>query len=94
MYIIIGVKPNKNLVGVLDTKDKKIDWVTTNQLQKVVTRGTFVYGFRSNGTILCKTENVFQEISAQLYAGYAKAKLLKIEKEDVIKQIFFNIVNP
>lgn len=94
MYIIIGVKPSKNSVGVLDTKDKKIDWVTTNQLQKVVTSGTFVYGFSSNGTILCKTENVFQEISAQLYAGYAKTKLLKIEKEDVIKQLFFNIVNP
>lgn len=94
MYIIVGVKPSKDLVGVLDTKDKKIDWVTTNQLQKVVTSGTFVYGFSSNGTILCKTENVFQEISAQLYAGYAKAKLLKIEKEDVIKQLFFNIVNP
>lgn len=94
MYIIVGVKPSKDLVGVLDTKDKKIDWVTTNQLQKVVTSGTFVYGFSSNGTILCKTENVFQEISAQLYAGYAKTKLLKIEKEDVIKQLFFNIVNP
>ena len=94
MYIIVGVKLSKDLVGVLDTKDKKIDWVTTNQLQKVVTSGTFVYGFSSNGTILCKTENVFQEISAQLYAGYAKAKLLKIEKEDVIKQLFFNIVNP
>ena len=94
MYVIVGVRPNKNQVGVIDTSDKKTDWVTVNQLQKTMTAGVPVYGFRPDGTILCQTEDVFQEIATQLYAGCAKAQLLKIENEATIRQLFFNIAHP
>lgn len=94
MYVIVGVKPNKNQVGVIDTSDKKTDWVTVSQLKNTMVAGVPVYGFRQDGTILCQTEDVFSEIATQLYAACAKATLLRIEKEDVIKQLFFNIAQP
>lgn len=94
MYVIVGVKPNKNQVGVIDTSDKKTDWVTVNQLKNTMAVGVPVYGFRQDGTILCQTEDVFSEIATQLYAACAKATLLRIEKEDVIRQLFFNIAQP
>lgn len=94
MYIIVGVKKEKNKIGVVDTSDMQVDWVSSAKLKQAITQGIQVQGLAPDGTILCQTEDVFTEIAAKLYNMCAKVHLLHIQQEQQIKQMFFNIAQP
>ena len=94
MYIIVGVKKEKNKIGVVDTSDMQVDWVSPTKLKQAITQGIQVQGLAPDGTILCQTEDVFTEIAAKLYNMCAKVHLLHIQQEQQIKQMFFNIAQP
>ena len=94
MFIIVGVKKEKNQIGVIDTADMQIDWVSPNKLKQAITSGIQVQGITPNGDILCQTEDVFNEIATKLYNTCAKVHLLHIQQEQQIKQMFFSIAQP
>lgn len=94
MFIIVGIKKNQKKVGVIDTQDMQVDWVSFTRLQEALNKGMQVQGLAPDGTILCQTEDVFNEIAEKLYNTCAKIHLLHIQQEQQIKQMFFNIAQP
>lgn len=94
MFIIVGIKKNQKKVGVIDTQDMQVDWVSFTRLQEALNKGMQVQGLTPSGDILCQTEDVFNEIAEKLYATCAKVHLLHITQEQQIKQMFFNIAQP
>lgn len=94
MYIIVGIKKEKKQIGVIDTTDMQVDWVSPAKLKQAINSGIQVQGIAPDGTILCQTEDVFNEIAAKLYTTCAKVHLLHIQQEQQIRQMFFNIAQP
>lgn len=93
MFIIIGNNIQEGLVKILDTSDKKEDWVTYEFLQKGIQSGIQVSGVSKQGEILCQNMDLYKEIITKSKLLEAKILLLKL---DIVAQhqAFLNLLKP
>lgn len=93
MFIIIGNNIQECLVKILDTSDKKEDWVTYEFLQKGIQSGIQVSGVSKQGEILCKNTDLYKEIINKSKLLEAKILLLKLDIA-AQHQVFLNLLKP
>ena len=83
MFIIIGNDIQEQKVRILDTSDKKEDWVTYEKMSRGISQGLFIAGLDAYNNIVCQSLDLYKEVIHKLRLLEAKFVLLKL---DSVKQ--------
>ena len=93
MFIITGNNNKSKEVKILDTTDRKEEWVSYEILQKGLKNGLEVSGIDNRGNIMCQSLDVYKEIIKKSVQIIAKITLLRLDKINQLK-LFLNLLEP
>ena len=93
MFIITGNNNKSKEVKILDTTDRKEEWVSYEILQKGLKNGLEVSGIDNRGNIMCQSLDVYKEIIKKSVQIIAKILLLRLDKINQLK-LFLNLLEP
>ena len=83
MFIVTGNNIQEQKVRILDTSDKKEDWVTYEKMSRGISQGLFIAGLDAYNNIVCQSLDLYKEVIHKLRLLEAKFVLLKL---DSVKQ--------
>ena len=93
MFIITGNNNKSKEVKILDTTDRKEEWVSYEILQKGLKNGLVISGLDNRGNIMCQSLDVYKEIIKKSVQIIAKITLLRLDKINQLK-LFLNLLEP
>ena len=93
MFIITGNNHKSKEVKILDTTDRKEEWVSYEILQKGLKNGLEVSGIDSRGNIMCQSLDIYKEIIKKSVQIIARITLLRLDKINQLK-LFLNLLEP
>ena len=93
MFIITGNNNKSKEVKILDTTDRKEEWVSYEILQKGLKNGLEVSGIDNRGNIMCQSLDIYKEIIKKSVQIIAKITVLRLDKINQLK-LFLNLLEP
>lgn len=93
MFIITGNNNKSKEVKILDTTDRKEEWVSYEILQKGLKNGLVVSGLDNRGNIMCQSLDIYKEIIKKSVQIIARITLLRLDKINQLK-LFLNLLEP
>lgn len=93
MFIVTGNNIQEQKVRILDTSDKKEDWVAYKKMLRGINQGLFIAGLDAYNNIVCQSLDLYKEVIHKLRLLEAKFVLLKLDT-DKQYELILNILAP